>query len=105
VRGYGPATYWRVSEGPWTGRRLGTIAAMTENFCSECNRLRISATGQIHACLARDEAADLRGALRSGERERVEAVVRHVLAHKQDGHAFELDGSGGPRKAMIMIGG
>lgn len=107
VRGFGPATYWRVLSGPNAGRRLGTIAAMTENFCGDCNRLRISATGQIHACLARDESADLRAALRSGEaaHARVEAVVRHVLANKKDGHAFELDGSGGPRKAMVMIGG
>jgi cyclic pyranopterin phosphate synthase len=105
VRGHGPATYWRVGKGAFAGRRLGTIAAMTENFCADCNRLRISATGQIHACLARDESADLRAALRSSESGRVETVVRHVLANKKDGHAFELDGSGGPRKAMIMIGG
>jgi cyclic pyranopterin phosphate synthase len=105
VRGFGPATYWRVAGGAYAGRRLGTIAAMTENFCGDCNRLRISATGQVQACLARDESADLRTALRSGQPGAIEAVVRHVLAHKRDGHAFALDGSGGPRKAMVMIGG
>ncbi len=105
IRGYGPATYWTVAEGPYAGRRLGTIAAMTENFCGDCNRLRISATGQVHACLARDESSDLRAALRSGEPDHLEQVVRHVLANKKDGHAFALDGSGGPRKAMITIGG
>lgn len=105
VRGHGPASYFRVSGGEYEGRRLGTIAAMTENFCASCNRLRVSATGQLHACLARDDAGDLRAALRSGEPPRLEQVVRAALADKRDGHAFELDGRGGPNKAMISIGG
>jgi GTP 3',8-cyclase len=105
VRGLGPARYWRVAAGPLAGRRLGTIAAMSENFCSTCNRLRLSATGQLHACLARDETGDLRAALRSGDPGRLEAVVRAVLGAKRDSHEFNMDGTGGPRKAMISIGG
>jgi cyclic pyranopterin phosphate synthase len=106
VRGHGPASYFRVEGGAHAGRRIGTIAAMTENFCASCNRLRVSATGQLHACLARDDAGDLRAALRSSNApERLEQVVRAALANKRDGHAFELDGRGGPDKAMISIGG
>jgi GTP 3',8-cyclase len=105
VRGSGPASYVRVASGPWAGRRIGTIAAMTENFCEGCNRLRISATGQLHACLARDDTGDLRAALRSGAPSRVETVVRAALGTKRDGHGFNLDGTGGPAKAMISIGG
>ena len=105
VRGHGPASYWRVSSGRWAGRRLGTIGALTENFCANCNRLRVSATGQLHGCLARDETGDLRAALRSGRVGEVERVVQRVLATKRDAHAFGLDGQGGPRKAMMSIGG
>lgn len=108
VRGAGPASYWRVVSGPFEGRRLGTIAAMTENFCQTCNRLRVSATGQLHACLARDDTGDIRSALRSQDpdrAERLEAVVRAALGTKRDGHGFNLDGSGGPAKAMVSIGG
>lgn len=105
VRGHGPARYFRVEVGPHAGRRIGTIAALTENFCASCNRLRVSATGQLHACLARDDAGDLRAALRGPQPERLEQVVRSALANKRDGHAFELDGRGGPDKAMISIGG
>jgi cyclic pyranopterin phosphate synthase len=105
VRGAGPATYWRAVGGPFDGRRLGVIAAMTENFCETCNRLRISATGQLHACLARDDTGDLRSALRSHDPDRLEAVVRAALGTKRDGHGFNLDGSGGPTKAMVSIGG
>jgi cyclic pyranopterin phosphate synthase len=113
VRGSGPARYWRIEShapaglggGRYHGHRFGTISAMTENFCSSCNRLRISATGQLHGCLARDDTGDLRAALRSREPGRLEAVVRHVLGTKRDTHGFNLDGTGGPTKAMISIGG
>jgi cyclic pyranopterin phosphate synthase len=105
VRALGPASYWRVSGGRWAGRTFGTIGAMTENFCDGCNRLRLSATGRIHGCLAHDDALDLGAALRSGDDSRLEQVVRGVLQGKRDGHAFALDGGGGPRKAMISIGG
>lgn len=105
VRGRGPATYWRVASGPYVGRRVGTIAAMTENFCESCNRVRLSTTGQLHGCLAHDDTGDLRGALRSGDPDRLLHVVGDVLGTKRDGHGFQLDGTGGPRKAMVSIGG
>jgi cyclic pyranopterin phosphate synthase len=105
ARGAGPATYWRVTQGPWAGRRLGTIAAMTENFCASCNRLRLSATGQLHACLARDDTGDLRAAVRSGDPSALDRVVRTALGTKRDTHGFNMDGTGGPTKAMVSIGG
>jgi cyclic pyranopterin phosphate synthase len=107
ARGLGPATYWRVADGPHAGRRLGVIAPMTENFCAGCNRLRISASGRLHNCLARDDTGDLRSVLRTGPADpnALETRVRLVLGHKQDGHGFTLDGRGGPEKPMIGIGG
>jgi GTP 3',8-cyclase len=102
---FGPARYFVIRGGQFDGKRFGTIAAMTENFCDSCNRLRVSATGQLHACLARDDAGDLRGALRSGDASALERVVRAALGHKRDTHGFELDGGGGPQKPMISIGG
>lgn len=102
---YGPARYFQIRGGAHDGQRFGTIAAMTENFCSSCNRLRVSATGQLHACLARDDAGDLRSALRSDDPAALERVVRAALGHKRDTHGFALDGSGGPQKPMISIGG
>jgi cyclic pyranopterin phosphate synthase len=102
---FGPARYFVVRGGEHDGRRFGTIAAMTENFCGTCNRLRVSATGQLHACLARDDAGDLRSALRNDDPGALERVVRAALGHKRDTHGFELDGRGGPQKAMISIGG
>lgn len=105
VRGHGPASYWRVEGGAYDGRRFGTIGALTENFCASCNRLRISATGQLHGCLARDDTGNLRHALRRGRPGELERVVQHVLDTKRDAHDFGLDGRGGPQKAMMSIGG
>lgn len=105
VRGLGPATYWRVRGGRWAGQRVGVIAAMTENFCASCNRLRISSTGQLHNCLARDDTGDLRSSLRPHDPGALASQVRAVLGHKQPGHEFHIDGRGGPAKAMISIGG
>lgn len=102
---FGPAQYFVLRGGAHDGRRFGTIAAMTENFCGSCNRLRVSATGQLHACLARDDAGDLRSALRSTTPGALEQIVRVALGDKRDTHGFEQTGGGGPRKAMISIGG
>ena len=77
---------------------------MTEHFCDTCNRLRLSATGALHACLAHDDAVDLRGPLRTGGEDAVVDAIRAAVGQKRDGHDFQLVGLGGPRKAMVQIG-
>jgi len=102
ARGAGPARYWRL-EG--SDDVVGIISAMTEHFCDTCNRVRLSAAGALHTCLAYDDAVDLRAALRSGGPDAVVATIRQAVQGKRDGHVFQLVGIGGPRKAMIQIGG
>jgi cyclic pyranopterin phosphate synthase len=106
--GAGPARYWSLEDASSKTDRprlLGIISPMTEHFCDTCNRVRLSAAGSLHTCLAHDDAVDLRSVLhRKGPRE-VMATVRHALSQKRDGHTFQLIGLGGPRKAMIQIGG
>ena len=74
-------------------------------FCDRCNRARLSATGALHACLAHDDAVDLRAPLRAGGEAAVVAAIRAAISRKRDGHDFQLVGLGGPRKAMVQIGG
>lgn len=109
--GVGPARYLWVSFGG-ARHRVGIISAVTEPFCDTCNRVRLSATGQLHTCLARDESADLRRALRERDgapaAERAAAVlqaVRRAAAEKRHGHEFTAAGCGGPKKHMVSIGG
>ena len=86
-------------------RRFGIISPMTEHFCTTCNRVRLSTSGALHACLAHDDAVDLRGPLHAGGPDAVGRAVRAALARKRPGHTFQLIGLGGPRKAMVQIGG
>jgi cyclic pyranopterin phosphate synthase len=111
VRGAGPARYWRLvgggraDDGAQAERRFGIISPMTEHFCDGCNRVRLSASGALHACLGYDDAVDLRHALRSGGERAVSAAIREAVGDKRAAHNFGLLGLGGPRKSMIAIGG
>ena len=51
----GPARYVKVRE---TGQRLGFITPLSHNFCEDCNRVRITCTGQLYMCLGQDDRAD-----------------------------------------------
>ena len=89
-----------------TGHEVGIISAMTEHFCDDCNRLRLTATGSLHACLGHDDAISLRDVMRRGGSD--DDVVRSIAAAvtgKRAGHVFERSGAGAPQKHMIGIGG
>jgi cyclic pyranopterin phosphate synthase len=82
----GPARYVTVRE---TGQRLGFITPMTHNFCEDCNRVRLTVTGQLFMCLGQDDVADLRAPLRRGED--LEAALREAISRKPKGHDFVID--------------
>jgi cyclic pyranopterin phosphate synthase len=100
-RDAGPARYWALATD--TSKQLGIISAMTEHFCDDCNRLRLTATGELHACLGHDDAVSLRDVLRNGgtEPDLVRAIAGAVQG-KRAGHSFEAKA---PAKHMIGIGG
>jgi cyclic pyranopterin phosphate synthase len=102
----GPARYWRVAE---TGGRLGLITPLTDNFCEGCNRIRVTATGQLFPCLGGGERVDLRAALRSADPDAaLEAALNEAMRIKPARHHFAIDGRGeAPALArhMSMTGG
>jgi GTP 3',8-cyclase len=106
IPGVGPARYQRVAGGGNQSARVGIISAVTEPFCATCNRVRLTATGQLHTCLALDDDSDLRTPLRAGasDDELAQKVLLAVSA-KKEGHSFSTCGTGGPRKHMVAIGG
>jgi len=82
----GPAAYWRVEE---TGRRLGFITPMSQAFCADCNRVRLTCTGRLVLCLGESDGVDLRAALRTSEAdERLEREILAAIARKPASHRF-----------------
>lgn len=97
----GPARYWALASDPT--RQLGIISAMTEHFCDDCNRLRLTATGELHACLGHDDAVSLRDVVRAGGGEdNIVRAIAGAVQGKRAGHSFEAKA---PAKHMIGIGG
>ncbi len=84
----GPARYDRVRE---TGGLIGFITPMSHNFCESCNRVRLTATGQLYMCLGQDAMVDLRAALREGGPNALDAALDRAMQLKPKGHDFVLD--------------
>jgi cyclic pyranopterin phosphate synthase len=100
-RDAGPARTWALARDP--SREVGIISAMTEHFCDDCNRLRLTATGDLHACLGHDDALSLRDLLRAGAGDAaLVAAIGAAVTHKRAGHTFV---SAPPGQHMIGIGG
>ncbi|CAB3254983.1 unnamed protein product [Arctia plantaginis] len=88
------ATMWQV---PGHAGSVGFIHSMTQNFCSTCNRLRLTADGNLKVCLFGASEVSLRDALRSGESDdRLDELVRTALYNKKARHA------GRPRSAQCV---
>ena len=85
----GPARYAWIAE---TGRRIGFITPMSHNFCEDCNRVRVTCTGQLFMCLGQDDSADLRAAVRASESDvPLIAAIEGAIARKPKGHEFVID--------------
>jgi cyclic pyranopterin phosphate synthase len=97
--GAGPARYW---EFPNANGTVGFISPLSRHFCSDCNRLRLTADGKIRPCLFSDTEFDVREALRGeGGDEAIDAVLLDALGHKPDEHHDKV----GTERKMSQIGG
>ena len=76
--GHEPATTYRFADG--APGAIGVIASVTEPFCDTCNRLRLTAEGQVRACLFALEETDLRAPMRDGASDdELEALIRAAV--------------------------
>jgi GTP 3',8-cyclase len=105
-RSGGPARYFDIAE---TGGRIGLITPLTNNFCAGCNRIRVTATGELYACLGGAEKVDLRGALRSDSPDaNLEAALDELMLIKPERHHFRIDERGAApaqSRHMSLTGG
>ena len=104
-RSGGPARYVEVVE---TRGRLGFITPLTDNFCAGCNRVRVTATGQLYACLGGAEQVGLRAALRSAEPDaNLALALDEAMRIKPERHHFEIARGAAPSQPrhMSLTGG
>jgi len=102
-RGSAPAELFLVDGGPAT---VGVIASVTRPFCGDCDRVRLTADGQVRNCLFAREESDLRAALRSGASDE-DLAERWVVAMrgKRAGHGIDDPTFLQPDRPMSAIGG
>ena len=103
TRGSAPAELFRVAG---TGYSVGVIASVSKPFCGACDRVRLTADGQIRNCLFARTESDLRTPLRSGASDS-ELAARWVaaVASKQPGHGINDPSFLQPDRPMSAIGG
>jgi cyclic pyranopterin phosphate synthase len=100
--GNGPATYFRY---PGAAGTVGVITPMSHNYCERCNRMRLTADGQLRPCLFGDLQTNLRDPLRRAEP--LVPLVQQTLASKPERHHLvqgSASGSGG-LLALSQVGG
>ncbi|MFD7453149.1 GTP 3',8-cyclase MoaA [Kitasatospora sp. NPDC059827] len=101
--GNAPAEEWRVAG---TDTVIGVIASVTRPFCGGCDRVRLTADGQLRNCLFATEESDLRALLRGGADDgRIEEAWRASVTGKGPGHAIGSAGFVRPDRPMSAIGG
>ncbi|MCI9197683.1 MAG: GTP 3',8-cyclase MoaA [Lachnospiraceae bacterium] len=102
VRGNGPATYCHIPA--FTGN-IGFISAIHGKFCSACNRIRLTSTGQIKPCLCYEDHISLKEAVRSGRTDEIQKLLLSAIDRKPDGHRFDESEMITEKHEMAQIGG
>ncbi|RLV48763.1 GTP 3',8-cyclase MoaA [Nocardioides mangrovicus] len=102
-RGSAPAELFHVDGGPQT---VGVIASVTRPFCGDCDRVRLTADGQVRNCLFAREESDLRAALRAGAADdELAQRWRFAMHGKRPGHGIDDETFLQPTRPMSAIGG
>ena len=102
VHGSGPAVYWQI---PGFEGSIGLISAMHHKFCSSCNRVRLTAAGELKTCLCYEDSIDLKTLLRTQGEENVLEAMRQIIFQKPKEHCFEATGQITEHRRMASIGG
>jgi len=103
ARGPAPAETFQVNGGPG---RVGIIGSVTRPFCGTCDRVRLTADGQVRNCLFATAETDLRASLRSGASDdQLAELWRIAVAAKLPGHGISDPGFLQPARPMSAIGG
>ena len=100
----GPARYYGMADSP---SRVGFISPHSENFCHQCNRVRVTAEGRLLLCLGNEHSVDLRAVLRGPDYslDRLKQVIVDAMDIKPERHYFDNRGEPEILRFMNMTGG
>ena len=102
THGNGPARYYQIDG--FTGS-LGFISAIHGKFCQSCNRIRLTATGEVKPCLCYSDSISIKNALRTGSPGDVKKLLQQAIQQKPAAHCFERIQTVTEMKEMSKIGG
>ena len=103
VEGNGPARYYKISGGAGS---IGFISPMSHQFCSECNRIRLTADGKLRGCLYEKQEVDLKQALeRKASDEELQALFQSGIMSKPAHHDMDSGWGRHNFRKMYQIGG
>ncbi|WP_420826928.1 GTP 3',8-cyclase MoaA [Arcanobacterium phocisimile] len=111
MRGSSPASLWGVAAGTlgtqeYPAGTVGFISSVSQPFCAECDRTRLTAEGRIRSCLFNDDEYDLRALLRSGASDgEIASQWQEAMWNKPARHGINDDGFTQPDRTMSAIGG
>jgi len=98
-----PAALWRYRDG---GGQVGVVSSVTRPFCERCDRIRLTADGQVRTCLFAHGEHDVRGPLRHGATDdEIVGLLRTAVWRKEPGHRIADPSFEPPERGMSAIGG
>lgn len=100
--GNGPAIYYRI---PGFKGSVGFISAIHGVFCKECNRIRMTATGDLKPCLCYQDSVSIRDAARSGSEGEIRQILQQTVTMKPERHCFDRKREITEQRRMVQIGG
>ncbi len=98
----GPSRDFRI---PGAAGTIGIITAVSGHFCSECNRIRVTSTGEAKGCLFADQKTDLIPWLRPPDHDGLTNVLKGIVRGKPDRHGISKEGYEHSNFAMAQVGG
>lgn len=102
----GPSEYWLIANQD-SKSRIGFISPHSNNFCSACNRVRLTSTGQLLLCLGNEHSLDLRAIIKQypEQPEKLKEAIVDAMTIKPERHYFELDEEPSIIRFMNTTGG
>lgn len=99
--GHSPSHYYRTKE----GYRFGIIEPYKDDFCTKCNRIRLTAEGYLIPCLYFDEAMSIKDAVQKGDIQTATAVLKEVVRTKPEKNRWSEEEGEASTRAFYETGG